>query len=353
MNKLFSPLMIRGIELKNRIIISPMCQYSAVDGFANDWHFVHLGSRAVGGPAMIIVEATAISSEGRISPDDLGIWKDDHIKKLSQITDFISGQQCIPAIQLSHAGRKASTIAPWKGSGLVNLEDGGWASVAPSPIPYLQTDPAPIELSIAAISKIVDDFTLAAKRSLLAGFKAVELHAAHGYLLHQFISPLSNQRSDEYGGNFDNRIRLLLEVIAGVQTVWPSDLPLFVRLSATDWAENGWNLEESVKLTNILKLRGVDLLDVTTGGLVSHQKIPVGPAYQVPFASAIKKQTGILTSAVGLINEALQAETILVNEDADLIMMAREILRDPYFPLHAAQKLGVNVPWPPAYERAK
>lgn len=353
MSKLFSPLTIKGIELKNRIIVSPMCQYSAVDGFANDWHFVHLASRAVGGPAMIIVEATAVSAEGRISPDDLGIWKDDHIPALYRITTFLTGQQCIPAIQLSHAGRKASTVSPWKGSGIIAEEDGGWASFAPSPIPYLTGDPAPIELSIPDISQIIKDFTSAAIRSLRAGFKAIELHAAHGYLLHQFLSPLTNQRTDHYGGNFENRIRLLLEVTSAIQSVWPADLPLIVRLSATDWAAGGWTLQESVQLAKILKSAGIDLLDVSTGGLVNHQQIPLGPAYQVPFASEIKKQSGILTSAVGLITQAVQAESILVNEDADLIMMAREILRNPYFPLYAAQQLKVDVAWPAPYERAK
>ncbi|SEI75332.1 2,4-dienoyl-CoA reductase [Dyadobacter koreensis] len=353
MSKLFSPLEIKSIKLKNRITVSPMCQYSSVDGFANDWHLVHLGSRAVGGAGLIISEATAVSPEGRISPQDLGIWKDDHIEKLAQITSFISQHGTVPGIQLSHAGRKASTATPWLGRGKVKAEDGGWQPVAPSAIAFSDSYPMPVALDQEGIDKVILDFTNAAKRALDAGFKVVEIHAAHGYLIHQFLSPLSNQRTDSYGGSFENRIRFLLQIIDSVKKVWPSDLPIFVRISATDWAEGGWTIEESVKLALQLKEEKVDLIDVSTGGLASHQKIPVGPAYQLPFASRIKKETGMLTGTVGLITNSAQSETILVNEDADMIIMAREILRNPYFPLQAAKELHDEVEWPIQYERSK
>ena len=353
MSKLFSPLEIKSIKLKNRITVSPMCQYSSVDGFANDWHLVHLGSRAVGGAGLIISEATAVSTEARISPQDLGIWEDDHIEKLAQITSFISQHGTVPGIQLSHAGRKASTATPWLGRGKVKAEDGGWQPVAPSAIAFSDSYPMPVALDQEGIDKVILDFTNAAKRALDAGFKVVEIHAAHGYLIHQFLSPLSNQRTDSYGGSFENRIRFLLQIIDSVKKVWPSDLPIFVRISATDWAEGGWTIEESVKLALQLKEEKVDLIDVSTGGLASHQKIPVGPAYQLPFASRIKKETGMLTGTVGLITNSAQSETILVNEDADMIIMAREILRNPYFPLQAAKELHDEVEWPIQYERSK
>jgi len=350
---LFSPLTIKGVTLKNRLIVSPMCQYSSADGFADDWHLVHLGSRAVGGVSLVISEATAVSPEGRISPYDLGIWKDEHIEKLAQITAFIKGQRCVPGIQLAHAGRKASTAAPWKGRGRVTEEEGGWVPVAPSAVAFADHYPMPVELDREGIRKVVADFTEAAGRAFRAGFQVAEIHAAHGYLLHQFLSPLSNQREDDYGGPFENRIRLLREVIAGVKSAWPADLPLFVRISATDWAEDGWNADDSVRLATILKTAGVDLIDVSTGGLVSYQQIPVGPAYQLPFAARIKKEAGILTSAVGLITDAAQAEAILANGNADAVMMARELLRNPYFPLRAAADLKADVVWPVQYERAK
>jgi len=330
-----------------------MCQYSSVDGFANDWHLVHLGSRAIGGAGLIISEATAVSPEGRISPEDLGIWKDEHIDKLKQITSFISEHQSVPGIQLAHAGRKASTATPWLGRGKVNPEDGGWQTFAPSAIAFSDTYPMPEALDQAGIDKIILDFTNAAKRAFEAGFKVIEIHAAHGYLVHQFLSPLSNQRTDQYGGSFENRTRFLLQIIDSIKTVWPDDLPIFVRISATDWADGGWNLDESVKLALQLKDQKIDLIDVSTGGLVSYAKIPVGPAYQLPFASRIKKETGILTGTVGLITNAVQSETILVNEDADLILMAREILRNPYFPLEAAHDLDEEVTWPIQYDRSK
>jgi len=330
-----------------------MCQYSSVDGFAGDWHLVHLGSRAVGGASLVISEATAVSPEGRISPDDLGIWKDEHIEKLAQITAFIKAQDSVPGIQLAHAGRKASTYAPWKGRGKVAEHAGGWVTVAPSAIAFADNYPLPIALDDEGIRKVIADFTSAAERAHRAGFQVAEIHAAHGYLLHQFLSPLSNLRTDGYGGDFENRIRLLLEVIEGVKTVWPAELPLLVRISATDWADGGWDADSSVRLVAILKTVGIDLVDVSTGGLVNHQQIPVGPGYQVPFAARIKKETGILTSAVGLITDAAQAEAILTNGDADAVMMARELLRDPYLPLRAAGELADGIAWPVQYERAR
>lgn len=353
MSSLFSALTIKSITLKNRVVVSPMCQYSSEDGFASDWHLVHLGSRAVGGASVVISEATAISPEGRISPDDLGIWKDEHIEKLAQITAFIKDQECVPGIQLAHAGRKASTAAPWKGRDGVAKDEGGWVPVAPSALPFADHYPMPAELDATGIRKVISDFMAAAQRALQAGFVVAEIHAAHGYLLHQFLSPLSNLRTDDYGGSFENRIRLLLEVVEGVKTIWPSDLPLLVRISATDWAHGGWDADDSVRLAGILKTAGVDLIDVSTGGLANHQKIPVGPAYQLPFAARIKRETGILTSTVGLITDATQAETILANGDVDMVMMARELLRNPYFPLRAAAELDEDVAWPVQYERAK
>lgn len=354
MAELFKPLKIKGVEFKNRIVISPMCEYSSEDGFANDWHFVHLGSRAVGGAGLIISEAAAVSPEGRITPDDLGIWKDEHIAELKKCVDFMHDNGSVAGIQLAHAGRKASHQSPWKGSALIpSNEPEGWQTVAPSAIPYKEGTEAPVALDEAGIAKVIQNFKEATRRSVDVGFKVMELHAAHGYLLHQFLSPLSNQRTDQYGGSFENRIRFLLEVTAAVQEIWPADLPLFVRISATDWAEGGWTAEESVKLSAILKDKGVDLIDCSTAGLVSWQKIPAGPGFQVPFAAQIKQETGILTGAVGLLTNAKQMEEILVKGEADLILIARESLRDPYFPLHAAQELGVDLPWPVQYDRAK
>ncbi|MBE9461264.1 NADH:flavin oxidoreductase/NADH oxidase [Dyadobacter subterraneus] len=353
MSKLFSPLEIKSIKFKNRIIVSPMCQYSSVDGFASDWHLVHLGSRAVGGASLTITEAAAVSPEGRISPEDLGIWKDEHIEKLQQITSFLKAQNCVAGIQLAHAGRKASTSVPWKGKDKVDIEDGGWTTFSASPIAFADNYPMPEELDQQGIDKVVSDFAIAARRALAAGFEVIEIHAAHGYLVHQFLSPLSNKRTDEFGGSFENRIRLLLLIIEAIKSEWPDNLPLFTRISATDWADGGWNLDDSIKLAAILKEKGIDLIDVSTGGLVAPVKIPVGPAYQLPFASAIKKQTGILTGTVGMITDSVQAETILVNGDADMILMAREILRNPYFPLLAAKEVHDHTAWPVQYERAK
>ncbi|WP_343696287.1 NADH:flavin oxidoreductase/NADH oxidase [Flavobacterium sp.] len=353
-SQLFSPITLKNITLKNRIVISPMCQYSAVEGFANDWHLVHLGSRASGGAGLIIQEATAVSPEARISPADLGIWKDEHIEKLKQINQFIVSQNSVPGIQLAHAGRKASVSSPWEGNKKLDFAQGGWQTVAPSAIPYHDGEPyLPEALDQNGIQKVIIDFKNATKRVVEAGYKVLEIHAAHGYLLHQFLSPLTNVRTDEYGGSFENRIRFTLEIVEAVQTEWPSDLPLFVRISATDWAEGGWNPEESVQLSKILKDKGVDLIDVSSGGLVSHQKIEIGPGYQVPFAEKVKKESNILTGAVGLITEAKQAEEILEKGQADLILFARESLRNPNLPLDFAKELNSDTQWPKQYERAK
>ena len=351
---LFSPLTIKKITLKNRIVISPMCQYSAIDGFANDWHLVHLGSRASGGVGLIIQEATAVSPEARISPSDLGIWKDDHIEKLKTINQFIVSQNSIPGIQLAHAGRKASVSAPWEGNKKLDFAQGGWQTVSASAIPYHDDEPfLPEALDQNGIQKVISDFKAATKRAVQAGYQVMEVHGAHGYLLHQFLSPLTNNRTDEYGGSFENRIRFTLEIVEAVQSEWPSDLPLFVRISATDWAEGGWNPEESVQLSKILKEKGVDLIDVSSGGLVSYQKIPVGPGYQVNFAAKIRKEVNIATGAVGLITEAKQAEAILKNAQADLVLFARESLRNPNLPLDFAKELNDDIKWPKQYERAK
>lgn len=335
------------------MVVSPMCEYSSIDGFANNWHLVHLGSRAVGGAGLIITEATAVSPEGRISPADLGIWKDEHIEKLKEITAFVHQNDALIGIQLAHAGRKASTDVPWKSRKQLDGTNGGWETFAPSAIPLNTTDLAPTAIDEAGIKKVIDDFKHATIRSLKAGFDVIEIHAAHGYLVHQFLSPLSNKRTDVYGGSFENRIRLLLEILDATQSVWPVDKPIFVRISASDWIEGGWNLEESVALATILKSKGVDLIDVSSGGLSPEQKIAIKPGYQVHFSEEIRKKTGIATGAVGLITEAAQAESILAEEKADLILMARELLRDPYFPLHAAKILGDELAWPVQYERAK
>jgi 2,4-dienoyl-CoA reductase-like NADH-dependent reductase (Old Yellow Enzyme family) len=353
MSKLFSPLTIKSITLKNRIAISPMCQYSCEDGFATDWHFVHLGSRAVGGAGLIIQEATAVSEEGRISPGDAGIYKDEHIQKWKTITSFINEQGAIAGIQLAHAGRKASCNVPWKNGKQIAIKDGGWKTFAPSAIPFYDEDEAPEALTEEGIKKVINDFKSAAGRALQAGYQLIEIHAAHGYLINEFLSPLSNKRTDNYGGSFENRIKLLTEIIDAINTIWPKNLPLFVRISSTDWAHGGWNADDSVKLVEILKNRNVDLVDCSSGGVVGHVKIPVAPGYQVQFAERIKKETGILTGAVGLITEAQQAEEILQNNKADLIIIARASLRDPYFPLHAAKILGDELSWPVQYERAK
>ena len=352
-SKLFSPLSIKTITLKNRIVISPMCQYSAIDGFANDWHLVHLGSRAIGGAGLIIQEATSVSPEGRISPEDLGIWKDEQIKKMKQINSFIVSQNSVPGIQLAHAGRKASAASPWNGGRKVAIDQGGWNTVAPSAVAYHENEEVPLALDKTGIQKVITDFKSATKRAVKAGFQVMEIHAAHGYLIHQFLSPLSNLRTDEYGGSFENRIRLTLEVLEAVQSEWPTNLPLLVRISASDWATGGWNLEESIQLSKILKQKGVDLIDVSSGGAVSHQQIPLGPNYQVAFAESIKNEARIPTGAVGLITDAAQAAEIIASGKADLVLFARESLRNPNLGLTFADDLEAEITWPKQYERAK
>jgi 2,4-dienoyl-CoA reductase-like NADH-dependent reductase (Old Yellow Enzyme family) len=354
MPNLFSPIKIKNIEFKNRIVVSPMCEYSSVDGFANDWHLVHLGSRAVGGAALIITEANAVSPEGRITYGDLGIYKDDHIAKLKQITDFIHQHGAVAGTQLAHAGRKASHEIPWKGGAQIPADQpNGWETVAPSEIPFTENEKPSKELDKAGIEKVKADFKAAAARALAAGFDVIELHGAHGYLVHEFLSPLSNHRTDEYGGSFENRIRLLLEIIESVQEVWPAEKLLFVRISASDWTEGGWTADDSVALGKVLIDKGVDLIDCSSGGNVSTARIPLKPGYQVEFAEKVKKESGILTGAVGLITEAVQADTIIRQGQADFVIMARELLRDPYFPLRAAHQLGHEVKWPDQYLRAK
>jgi len=353
MSKLFSPLKIKDVTFKNRIVVSPMCQYSAVDGFANSWHLVHLGSRAVGGAGLVFTEAVAVAPEGRISPDDLGIYKEEHVDFLKTITAFLEEQGAVPGIQLAHAGRKGSTYPEWKGSGKVAPENGGWTPVGPSEIAFADNYAQPIALDLEGIARIKNDFVVAAQRALKAGFKVLEIHGAHGYLVHEFLSPLSNKRTDQYGGSFENRTRFLLELVDDIQKVWPKELPLFVRISATDWVENGWSEQDALLLAKILQEKCVDAIDVSTGGNIVDAKIPVGAAYQLPFATLIKRNTDLVIGTVGLITNASQAETILVNGDADLIFMARELLRDPYFPLKAGKVLHDDIAWPNQYRRAK
>ncbi len=353
MANLFSPLRIKNVELKNRLVVSPMCQYSSVDGFANDWHLVHLGSRAIGGAALIIAEATAVSPEGRISPDDLGIWKDEHIPFLKRITTFIEQQGSLPGIQLAHAGRKASMASEWKGSKLVRPEDGGWQTVGPSAVAYKSDYCNPTELSVDGIKKIIQDFQDAAKRAMDAGFKVIELHGAHGYLINEFLSPASNFRTDEYGGSFENRIRFLLEIIESVRKVWTEEKPLFLRISATEWSEIGWTIVDSIRLAEILKTKTIDLIDCSSGGNIPGVKIELKPMYQLSLAENIKKATGALTGAVGLITTPQEANSIIEEGNADLVFMAREFLRNPYFPLAAANELGIDIQWPVQYQRAK
>ena len=353
MSELFKPINIRGVELKNRIVVSPMCQYSSEDGFANNWHLVHLGSRAVGGAGLVFTEATAVSPEGRISPDDLGIWKEAHIEFLKSITRFIKEHHSISGIQLAHAGRKASHLSPWKGRRPATEQEGGWQTIAPSPTPFKEGDPLPLEMSNEDVKNMVVKFKEAARRSVEAGFDLIELHGAHGYLINEFLSPLSNHRTDEYGGSFENRSRFLLEIVAAVREVMPEDMPLFVRISATEWVEGGWDENDSVKLAKILKGKGVDAIDCSSGGNAHDQQIPVGPLYQVSFSEKIRKEAGILTGAVGLITTAEEADNILTSGQADLVLLARQFLREPYFPLHAAHKLEVDITWPDQYERAQ
>ena len=354
MAELFQPLTLREITLRNRIVVSPMCEYSSVDGFANDWHAVHLGSRAVGGAGLVFTEANAVTADGRISPADLGIYSDAHVDELARIGRFVKAQGAVFGTQLAHAGRKASTPAPWDGGASVSVADGGWLPVwGPSAVAFSDESIVPEALTEAGIAGIVKAFADAAVRSEAAGFQVVEIHGAHGYLMHEFLSPISNRRTDRYGGSFANRARFALEVVEAVRRVWPERFPLFVRISASDWVDGGWTIEESVELAQALRTRGVDLVDVSSGGTSPIAQIPLGPGYQVPFAARIRRDAQIATGAVGMITEARQAEQILAEGSADLIFIARELLRDPYWPLHAAHELGANVAWPKQYLRAK
>ncbi|MGA3103412.1 MAG: NADPH dehydrogenase NamA [Terriglobales bacterium] len=350
---LFDPLVIQDVTFANRVFVSPMCEYSSTDGYATDWHLVHLGSRAVGGAGLVLTEATAVLPEGRISPQDLGIWSDDHIEPLARIVRFIHEQGSVAGMQLAHAGRKASTYRPWDGNGAILEKDGGWNDVvAPSALRFTDSYPMPKELSIDAIKNITSAFAAAARRACEAGFRVIEIHAAHGYLLHEFLSPLSNHRADAYGGSFENRTRLLRETVAAVRKSWPERAPLFVRISATDWVEGGWDIEQSVELARQLKELGVDLMDCSSGGNVPRAQIPVGPGYQTAFADQIRREANILTGAVGMITSPIQAEQIVTTGQADAVIIAREFLRDPYWPLRAARELGQPISWPVQYLRA-
>ena len=353
MSMLFSPLTLRGLTIRNRIFMSPMCQYSAVDGFPDDWHLVHLGSRATGGAGLVMMEATAVTPAGRISPGDLGIWSGDHALAYRRIAGFLRAQGAVPAIQLAHAGRKASADAPWRGGSPLPESAGGWKPLAPSALPFSADSPVPHALEIDEIDAIVTAFAEAAQYALDAGFQVAEIHMAHGYLLHSFLSPLSNLRTDDYGGAFENRARLPLETARRVREIWPDELPLFVRISATDWAGNGWDLVQSVQLSRLLKEIGIDLIDCSSAGLLPTAPPDVGPGFQTPFAEAIRHEVDIATSAVGLITEPMQAEHILRTEQADAVALGRELLRDPYWPLHAAKVLGEDIEWPAQYLRAR
>ncbi len=353
MKKLFTPLMLKNHTLKNRVVVSPMCQYSAVNGFATDWHLVHLGQYAIGQVAAIIQEATAVVPEGRITYADLGIWDDAQIEKLKQITSFIKEQNCIPGIQLAHAGRKASCEKPWiSRKQIAPSEDNGWQTVSSCDIPFNTDESKPLALTVKDIENTIEAFKQATRRAIEAGYEIIELHGAHGYLIHQFFSPLINKRTDEYGGSFENRIRFLLEIVSAIKPLI-STQSLWVRISASDWAEGGWNIEESVKLAKILQEMGVEVIDVSSGGGVRHQEIPVALNYQVPFAEAIKKQTKLITGTVGLIKTGTQAEEILQAEKADFILLGREFLRDPHFVMNAAIELNEDIKWAPQYERGK
>ncbi len=346
---LLSPLTIRGVTLRNRIVMSPMCQYSSDDGLANDWHLVHLGSRAAGGVGLVVVEATAVTADGRISPRDMGIWGDQHVEPLARIARFIESQGAVAGIQLAHAGRKASCRPPWEGGTVIPPSEGGWPVVGPSPVPFHDGDPPPRELDAAGIDGVVDAFEAATRRALAAGFRVVEVHAAHGYLLHEFLSPLSNRRTDEYGGSLDNRMRLPLRVAGRVRELVPAELPVFVRISATDWAEGGWDVDQSVVLARHLKELGIDLIDVSSGALTPKARIPVGPGYQVPFARQIREEAGVMTGAVGLITEPKHADEVITGGDADLVFVGRELLREPYWALKAQHELGQEPAWPTPY----
>ena len=353
MSRLFTPLILRELSIKNRIFVSPMCQYSSKEGMPSDWHLVHLGSRAVGGAGLVMVEASAVTPQGRISPDDSGIWSGEQAKAFAPITRFIREQGSVPAIQLAHAGRKASTDLPWKGSGPLDAGNRGWQTIAPSALPFATGHPVPREATTRDLEIILGQFASAARRSVEAGFEVVEIHMAHGYLLHEFLSPLSNRRTDDFGGSLENRCRFPLRVAKAVREIWPEQLPVFVRVSASDWMDGGWDLEQTMELAKGLKAAGIDLIDCSSGGLSPEAAPPFGPGFQTPFAGAIRQQTGIATGAVGFITEPAQAEQIIATGLADAVFLAREMLRDPYWPLHAAKALGVEVPWPVQYERAK
>jgi 2,4-dienoyl-CoA reductase-like NADH-dependent reductase (Old Yellow Enzyme family) len=352
MSALFTPLTLRDVTFRNRIFVSPMCQYSSEDGLPNDWHFVHLGSRAVGGAGLVIVEASGVSPEGRITAWDSGIWSEAHADAFRRIVDFIDAQGSVAGIQIAHAGRKASTDKPWRGGRAIKEGPASWTTLAPSPIPYRDGDPIPHALTLDEIDEVIAQFVRSAGLARRAGFRVLEVHAAHGYLLHQFLSPLSNTREDEYGGSLENRMRFTLHIVREVREVWPRELPLFVRISASDWAEGGWTLADSIVLSKELKELGVDLVDCSSGGAIPHAKIELGPGYQVPFARAIRAEAKIATGAVGLITSAQQAEQIVLEGSADAVLLARQLLRDPYFPLHAARELGVELAWPDQYGRA-
>jgi 2,4-dienoyl-CoA reductase-like NADH-dependent reductase (Old Yellow Enzyme family) len=353
MSRLFSALQLRNLIFRNRIFVSPMCQYSSRDGFPTDWHLVHLGSRAVGGAGLVMVEATAVSPEGRISPDDSGIWNDAHADAFAPIVRFIREQGAVAGIQLAHAGRKASTDLPWRGGDSLGPAQRGWQPIAPSPLPFTKDHLVPREVTLSDLETIRGQFAAGARRALRAGFQVVEIHMAHGYLLHEFLSPLSNQRKDEYGGSLGNRMRLPLSIAQAVREIWPQDLPVFVRISATDWVKGGWDLEQSIELCRNLKEQGIDLIDCSSAGMVASAVVPAGPGFQTPFAAAIRKEVGIATAAVGLITDPVQAEQVVATGLADAVFLARQMLRNPYWPLEAAKALQVDVPWPVQYLRAK
>jgi len=350
---LFSPLPLRSVALRNRIAVSPMCQYSATEGRASDWHLVHLGARAAGGAGLVLAEATAVEARGRISPADLGLWDDGQIEPLARIVRFVEGQGAAAGVQLAHAGRKGSTRPPWDGGTAVPAAEGGWTPVAPSAVAFAEGSPTPAALDEAGIAAVIAAFVAAARRARAAGFRVIELHAAHGYLVHQFLSPLSNRRTDRWGGSFENRTRLARELVAAVRREWPEPLPLLVRISATDWVEGGWSVEESVELARGLRGAGVDLVDVSSGGLVATAKVPAGPGYQAGFAERIRREAGVPTGAVGMITSPEQADHVVRSGQADLVLLARELLRDPHFPLRAAKALGQEGPWPRQYLRAR
>jgi len=352
-SNLFSPLKLRGNTFKNRIFMAPMCQYCSDYGAPNQWHLVNYGSRAAGGTACIIQEATAVLPEGRISPADLGMWNDALVAASVPLTSFLKSCDCIPGIQLAHAGRKASTGIPWLHSGALLKEQGGWEVVAPSPLPFDEKAPVPQKLTVQDIKDIVQAFAKAAERSVAAGYEVIELHAAHGYLMHEFLSPLTNKRTDEYGGSLENRIRIVVDTAAAMRKAIGEDLPLLVRISASDWSDGGWDVEQSIILCKRLKEVGVDLMDVSSGGLIPSAHIVTGPGYQVPFSEAIRQSANMATGTVGQITSAEQAEQIISNHQADVVFLGRELMRDPYWPLHAASKLKAEIDWPKQYLRAK